>query len=438
MPAVCRGVRRAIATTDLRNTASVAAAFPMNICQMAARNVADGRRLAGESPMNVALTQVPERAALGLLPGLANTAEAHDRSARFPAANLDQLHAHGLLSLTVPRAYGGAAAGLATSMEVVRTVAMGEPSTALVLAMQTVQHALLARSGAWAEPIYAQVARSAVETGAWINALRVEPELGTPARGGLPATVARRTSSGWQISGRKTFCTGIPVLTWLAVWARTDEDDTRVGTFLVPANTAGITIVRTWDQLGMRATESHDVIFDAVAIPSDFAVDLRSPGQWAGPDPQTGAWNACVVSALYHGIAWAARDWLATWLQTRVPSNLGAPLATVPRLQAAFGEIEGLLHLDHRLLRAAAEAVDRDPAALSSVEAGLLKQRVTANAIDAVQRALALTGNAGLARRHPLERHLRDVLCGRVHTPQDDSVFLAAGRAGLAPVKGIG
>ena len=89
-------------------------------------------------------------------------------------------------------------------------------------------------------------------------------------------------------------------------------------------------------------------------------------------------------------------------------------------------------------LTAAAEAVDRDPAALSSVEAGLLKQRVTANAIDAVQRALALTGNAGLARRHPLERHLRDVLCGRVHTPQDDSVFLAAGRAGLAPVKGIG
>ena len=52
-------------------------------------------------------------------------------------------------------------------------------------------------------------------------------------------------------------------------------------------------------------------------------------------------------------------------------------------------------------------------------------------AIESVQAALALTGNPGLTRRQPLERHLRDVLCSRVHTPQDDAVLLAAGRAAL-------
>ena len=387
--------------------------------------------------MNVALAATPLRAAAGLVERFAATAAAHDRSGLFPRENLPALHEHGLLSLAVPRRFGGAEAGLAQSAAVIATIARGEPATALVLAMQTVQHAGLARGRAWGEAIYERVARSAVEDGALINALRVEPELGTPARGGLPATIARRTPAGWRLTGRKTFCTGIPVLTWLAVWARTDEAEPRVGNFLVPADAAGIAVEPIWDQAGMRATESHDVVFDDVAIPADFAVDLRAPADWAGPDPQTGAWNACIVSAVYHGIATAARDWLAGWLHDRVPSNLGAPLASVPRIQAEFGEIDGLLRLDARLLQAAGEAVDRDGGnALPAAEAGLLKQRVTANAIAAVQRAVALTGNAGLARRNPLERHLRDVLCGRNHTPQDDSVFLAAGRAALATAPG--
>ncbi|HEM8498593.1 TPA: acyl-CoA dehydrogenase, partial [Burkholderia multivorans] len=40
-------------------------------------------------------------------------------------------------------------------------------------------------------------------------------------------------------------------------------------------------------------------------------------------------------------------------------------------------------------------------------------------------------GNHGLSRRNPLERHYRDVLCSRVHTPQDDAIAVAAGRAAL-------
>jgi hypothetical protein len=44
---------------------------------------------------------------------------------------------------------------------------------------------------------------------------------------------------------------------------------------------------------------------------------------------------------------------------------------------------------------------------------------------------LSLTGNHGLSRANPLERHYRDVLCGRVHTPQDDSTRIGLGRAAL-------
>ena len=49
----------------------------------------------------------------------------------------------------------------------------------------------------------------------------------------------------------------------------------------------------------------------------------------------------------------------------------------------------------------------------------------------AVQEAVSLCGNHALARANPLERHLRDVLCARIHTPQPDSAYIAAGKARL-------
>ncbi|MBL6652362.1 MAG: acyl-CoA dehydrogenase, partial [Reyranella sp.] len=64
-------------------------------------------------------------------------------------------------------------------------------------------------------------------------------------------------------------------------------------------------------------------------------------------------------------------------------------------------------------------------------EAGMLKSIITNNAIAAVEGALKLTGNHGVSRRNALERHHRDVVCARIHTPQDDSVRLAAGRLAL-------
>ena len=97
-----------------------------------------------------------------------------------------------------------------------------------------------------------------------------------------------------------------------------------------------------------------------------------------------------------------------------------------------MGEIEARLATGGRLLRSTAEAVDRGgPDVPAATERGIVKRAVTEDAIRAVERAIAMTGNAGLARRNPLERHLRDALCGRVHTPQDDTVLLAAGRAAL-------
>jgi alkylation response protein AidB-like acyl-CoA dehydrogenase len=107
---------------------------------------------------------------------------------------------------------------------------------------------------------------------------------------------------------------------------------------------------------------------------------------------------------------------------------LGASLSTLPRFQEAVGEIDARLLTNRVLIEAAATRTDNG-AAPPATESGLIKMTATTNAIAAVERAVELIENPGLSRANQLERHLRDVLCSRIHTPQNDSILLAAGRA---------
>jgi len=264
----------------------------------------------------------------GITQQLAETAQHYDESAEFPHANFRLLHEHGLLGLTVEAALGGGDADLERARQVISAVARGEPSTALILVMQYLQHARMRQAKNWPEPLYRQVALDAVRNGALINALRVEPDLGSPSRGGLPATVARRTAEGWRIDGRKIYSTGSHGLSWLNVWARSDDADPRVGVWLVPRDSPGVRIVEDWDHLGMRATSSHEVIFDNVLVPLEHAVNT-SPARSAQPElDATGLlWMSVLLSSVYDGIAQSARDWLVDFLEQRAPSNLAAALS---------------------------------------------------------------------------------------------------------------
>jgi alkylation response protein AidB-like acyl-CoA dehydrogenase len=360
----------------------------------------------------------------------ATRAAQHDREASFPFENFEDLSEAGLLALTVPAALGGVGAGALDAARIINIIGKADPSTALVLSMHYIQHLVMARSTRWPGRLSRKLARETIEGVALINALRVEPDLGSPSRGGLPATIARRTETGWRLSGRKIYSTGAPILKRYAVWARTDEPNVRVGLFLVPAKLPGTRIVETWDHLGLRASGGHDVIFDDVVFPLDHEIDVRTPDQWLVPDFTQATVHAIFVAAIYDGIARAARDWLIEFLNSRVPANLGASLATLPRAQEVVGGIEARLAVNARLIDSFAGDYD-DGVVLSPSESNIIKLTVTNNAVAVVEDALSLTSNHGLTRANPLERHYRDVLCGRVHTPQDDATRVNAGRLAL-------
>lgn len=384
----------------------------------------------GDSPFSpTTSTAATDKVLDELVQVFAERAPRYDRSGNIAVENLHDLHDAGFLALALPKEAGGADISLRTITQIISRLAQGDPSTALILAMQYLQSGAFAHSPQWSDEVKQELFESIRQEGALINALRVEPELGTPARGGLPNTTVSRNGSTWRISGRKIFSTGSTALQWGVVWAKTNDVEPKVGPVLVPLDLRGLRIEKSWHQLGMRATGSHTIIFDDVEIPERY-LGLLAPSAAKETGPVAiASWHAIVIAGLYNGIAIAARDWLVEFLHSRVPSNLGASLATLPRFQTLLGEIDALLLSNEALITHAITLAEQGIE--SDIRAGLAKQVVTENAITAVSKAVAAIGNPGLSQDNPLERHYRNVLCGRVHTPQGDSAFLAAGREAL-------
>lgn len=384
----------------------------------------------GDSPFSpTTSTAATDKALAELVHVFAERAPRYDRSGNIATENLHDLHDAGFLALALPKEAGGQDISLRTVTQIISRLAQGDPSTALILAMQYLQSGAFAHSSQWSDDVKQELFESIRQEGALINALRVEPELGTPARGGLPDTTVSRNGSTWRISGRKIFSTGSTALQWGVVWAKTDDAEPKVGPVLVPLDLRGVRIEKSWHQLGMRATGSHTIIFDDVEIPERY-LGLLAPSPAKENSPVAiASWHAIVIAGLYNGIAIAARDWLVTFLYSRAPSNLGSSLATLPRFQILLGEIDALLLSNKALIDHAITLAEHGTE--SDTRAGLAKQVVTENAITAVSKAVAAIGNPGLSQDNPLERHYRNVLCGRVHTPQGDSALLAAGREAL-------
>lgn len=382
-------------------------------------------------------------AARAVAVGLAERADRHDREADYPAENIDAIWAAGLGNVNLPVEAGGLGADLTTTGAVVEALSVGDPSTALIYVMHVAHlQEMVAPGSLWPEHLRERVVADCLAGPALINSLRVEAELGSPSRGGIPATRARRGRAAdgqevWRVSGRKTYSTGSYGLRWMMVGAATEAEDAQprqVGVFLVPGEAEGVEVVETWDHLGMRASASHDVVFHDVEIPLDHAVNLQSVGS---PPPgarsltEGDVWARVLLLRIYLGVAKAGRDWLAGYLNERTPTSLGAPLASLPRFQAAMGEIEALIFTADSLAGQLARGFDGGGAA--GAEAArrlpLVKVVVTGNVIKALETGMALIGNPGLSYHHPLQRHYRNALCSRIHTPQDDVVLTAAGKA---------
>ncbi|MBL7253366.1 acyl-CoA dehydrogenase family protein [Paractinoplanes lichenicola] len=357
---------------------------------------------------------------------IAKTAGEYDRSAELPWAGIEAAHRAGLLTATVGPQYGGPGLGPRATARILTAIGEGDASVGLLAANSLNTHAAQAATGSWPAALYDDLLRRSRSGPALVNAIRAEPELGAPARGGLPRTTLTASGDGWLLNGRKAYGTGGAGLAYHVVWAVAGD---RVGHVLVPGDAPGITWIDTWDHLGLRASNTHDVVYADVAVPAEAFVEIprgpdgvyRDPAAVAGP-------GSFGHPALYIGVARAARTAFAEFARDRVPAALGKPIAETERIQSVAGEIDLQITQAETLLHGAllrAEAGEKP-------DFSAIKVAIARSVIAATQTAVAALGNPGLSRHHCLERHLRDALCIRVHPPQEDAVLLAAGRRVLS------
>jgi alkylation response protein AidB-like acyl-CoA dehydrogenase len=382
------------------------------------------------SPITLTVPDVSPAGLKALTAEVAATAEQYDRSGDIPVAGLEAAHRGGYLTASVATRFGGPELGPFDIVKILVALGEGDPSVALIAANNLALHQMQAATNSWPADLYADLLHRSAQGPAPVNVIRAEPELGAPARGGLPKTTVSRTDSGWVLNGRKTFATGGTALAYHLVWAVTDEAEPRVGHVIVPAEANGITWHDTWDHLGLRASNTHDVSYSNVEVRAESFQEIpKTDGVYRDPASATGP-TGFGHPALYVGVARAARSAFATYARERVPTALGRPIAETERIQTVAGEIEAQIVQVETLLYGTLLRVEADD---PTVTAGLslVKVQIARSVIAAVQTAVAALGNAALTRNNPLERHLRDVLCVRVHPPQEDTALLAAGRAVL-------
>ena len=357
--------------------------------------------------------------AVGLRGIAADQADVHDRENTFAHDTFAALRHAGYLALTVPEEYGGGGATPIELMLAQEELAKGSGSVALGATMHLGQIGGLAESRSWPAWLLEQLFHDVVHHGALINTLASEPELGSPSRGGGFRTTATAVSGGYIINGRKSWSTLAPALAYANLLLTVVErDGTEVrGQVLVPLPRDGVTIAETWDNLSMRATGSHDVVFDKVFVEERY----RLPDQKGLPASQISGWSL-ISSSVYLGIAQAARDFAIEFARERVPSGLGHPIAELPFVQEKVAHIDVLLLQARDVLYTTAELYDQRSEYREELgwRFAAVKHIVTNNAIQVTDLALRIVGSVGLQRKHPLERYFRDVRAGLGNPPMDD------------------
>lgn len=358
----------------------------------------------------------------------AATESRHDRDASFVTEAYAAAAERGYLALAVPVELGGGGAGMREV--VLAEIELGRRSgpTALAAAM----HLYLTLVQCW------RLRRGAPDAEGALHRIAAG-ELIMATSGGsdwvCPTTAAVPVEGGFRFSGRKRFCSQAPVATVLATSATLypDADAARVGApgpeaevlhASVPFASPGVSIVETWDTLGMRGTASHDVVLDDVFVPADKIVGRRLYGVLTGPLLVAAIHFAPVAAAAYLGVAYGALD-----EARRAAGNRGGPAT-----ERTIGEMAARLRVARWGLLGAVAEIGDDPPADDATLATVMtaKRHAVLEARAVVDLAMDVVGGAAYFRSSRLEQAYRDVRGGSFHplTPEATLAFVGAAEIG--------
>ena len=342
------------------------------------------------------------------------TAKQVDEENSFPHESIDALKKIGYTKITLPTKYGGEGFNIYDAILVQEKLASFDGSTALIMAWTLLHVGEQFENKTWNEEKLESFAKH-IQKGAIINKAVSEFAMGSPARGGKPLTIAKKEGNGWRINGRKNYTTGSLALDFFntSAWIEGEE---KVGFFLIPKETEGVTIEENWNVLSMRGSGSHDLVLNNVYLPEDALVEV--------PNYNTGfklnGW-LLVIPATYLGIAQAARDYAVQFATTHSPNSIEGTIADLPNVQNLIGEMDIEIMKARFTLYGAAEVAANPNLKKESINiVNIAKHVVTNSALTVVDKAMRLVGAKSLQLNNPLQRYYRDVRAGLHNPPMDD------------------
>ncbi|KVH32470.1 acyl-CoA dehydrogenase [Burkholderia cepacia] len=351
---------------------------------------------------------------------LRETAAARDRAGGHAAHEKQWLADAGLLTLAVPRAFGGREAAWPEIYDTIRRIARVDSALAHLVGFQILQVVSVDVWGSAAQR--ERYLRGTVEHGWWWgNAVN-------PLDTRLVATAT--PDGGYRLDGVKGFCSGTRGSQRMTVSAH-DPQAGRTVFGVVPTDRAGITVNEDWDPIGQRQTDSGSVNFDGVTLAPDEVLHRSE----APPTPRATLRtlvSQLVLTNLFVGLAEGAlaeaRDYVLKhgrpWIQSDVAQASDDPYTLqrfgdmrVRAIAAAALADRAATALQHAWARRDALTADeRAEAALAVSEAKIVAQRA---ALDNGEALFDACGARATAASLGLDRFWRNARTHTLHDPLD-------------------
>jgi alkylation response protein AidB-like acyl-CoA dehydrogenase len=325
-----------------------------------------------------------------------------DEAQHFPIELVPRLAALGLLGIQVPEAYGGAGLSAVDYCICIEELARVCPAVALSVAAHNglcSAHISTFGSGEQKTQYLPRLVRGEV-WGAWGL---TEAGAGSDAAG--MRTTAVRQGECWVINGAKTFIThgrigGVMVV--IAVTDRT-KGPRGISAFVVERGTPGMSAGKKENKLGMRASDTSEVIFDNCRIP--LTQLLGEEGQGFINTLQVLDGGRIGIAALSVGLAQGAYEAALHYAKER--RQFGQPIAAFQAIQWKLADnatrIEAARLLTYRA------AYLRGQGARTTRESSTAKLFASEIAVKAADDCVQIHGGYGFVKDYPAEKYFRDV-----------------------------
>jgi len=351
---------------------------------------------------------------------------AWDEAQKFSDDLLPKLAAIGLAGVQFPEEYGGAALSAVDYCICIEELARVCPAVALSVAAHNglcSAHISLFGSSDQKARFLPRLVRGEV-WGAWGL---TEAGAGSDAAG--MRTTAARQGESWILNGAKTFITHGRIGGVMVVIAVTDRTKGHRGisAFIVEHGTTGMSAGKKENKLGMRASDTSEVIFDHCRVPSDQL--LGEEGQGFINTLQVLDGGRIGIAALAVGLAQGAYEAALNYAKER--RQFGQPIAEFQGIQWKLADnatrIEAARLLTYRA------AYLRDQGARTTRESSTAKLFASEVAVRAADDCVQIHGGYGFVKDYPAEKFFRDVKLLTIGEGTSEIQRLVIARQILAP-----